>query len=165
MRIYARCGRETNSSRCYNRVPMKAVLTFVLASCIGSVLPPPAPTPRVSEDVKAVRQVMAELTAAKLRYDFKAVDRLLDEDFIYVGNDGSLTSRLDFISLTDRERNPFDLLEITDVDVRTTGDTAIATGLIHERGLLDGRPYEFWGRTLTTFVRKSGRWHCLAMHD
>ena len=144
---------------------MKAVLTFVLVSCIGSGLPPRAPTPRVSEDVKAVQQVMAELTAAELRYDVKAVDRLLDEDFIYVGNDGSLTSRIDFIRLTDRERNPLDLLEITDVDVRTIGDTAIATGLIHEKGLLDGRRYEFRGRTLTTFVRKSGRWHCLAIHD
>ena len=131
----------------------------------SALIPPRAPTPRVSEDVKAVKQVMAELTAAELRYDVKAVDRLLDEDFVYVGNDGSLTSRIDFIRLTDRERNPLDLLEITDVDVRTTGDTGVATGLVHEKGLLDGRPYEFRGRTLTTFVRESGRWRCLAIHD
>ena len=83
------------------------------------------------------------MTKAELRYDAKAVDRLLDENFIYVGNDGSLISRIDFIRLTDRSRNPLDLLEITDVDVRTIGDTAIATALIHEKGLIDGRPYEF----------------------
>jgi len=105
------------------------------------------------------------VTKAELRYDAKAVDRLLDENFIYVGNDGSLISRIDFIRLTDRSRNPLDLLEITDVDVRTIGDTAIATALIHEKGLIDGRPYEFRGRTLTTLVRKSGRWYCLAIHD
>ena len=83
------------------------------------------------------------MTKAELRYDAKAVDRLLDENFIYVGNDGSLISRIDFIRLTDRGRNPLDLLEITDVDVRTIGDTANATALIHEKGLIDGRPYEF----------------------
>ena len=99
--------------------------------------------PRVSEDITAVKKAMAELTKAELRYDAKAVDRLLDENFIYVGNDGSLISRIDFIRLTDRSRNPLDLLEITDVDVRTIGDTAIATALIHEKGLIDGRPYEF----------------------
>jgi hypothetical protein len=92
---------------------MKPMLIFVLVSCILSGLPAHPSTPRVSEGVKTVKQVMAELTAAELRYDPKAVDRLLDEDFIYVGNDGSLTSRIDFISLTDQVRNPLNLLEIT----------------------------------------------------
>jgi len=110
---------------------MKAMLTFVLVSSIASALPPRTPMPRVSEDITAVKKAMAELTKAELRY------------FIYVGNDGSLISRIDFIRLTDRGRNPLDLLEITDVDVRTIGDTAIATALIHEKGLIDGRPYEF----------------------
>jgi len=122
---------------------MKAMLTFVLVISIASALPPRTPMPRVSEDITAVKKAMAELTKAELRYDAKAVDRLLDENFIYVGNDGSLISRIDFIRLTDRGRNPLDLLEITDVDVRTIGDTAIATALIHEKGLIDGRPYEF----------------------
>ena len=122
---------------------MKAMLTFVLVISIASALPPRTPMPRVSEDIAAVKKAMAELTKAELRYEAKAVDRLLDENFIYVGNDGSLISRIDFIRLTDRSRNPLDLLEITDVDVRTIGDTAIATALIHEKGLIDGRPYEF----------------------
>lgn len=144
---------------------MKSMLTFVLVSCIGSGLSQRSPAPPVSEDVKAVRQVMEELTAAELKYDVKTVDRLLDKNFIYIGNDGSLTSRADLIRLTDRERNPLYLIEITDVDVRTTGDTAFVTGRIHEKGRLNGQPYEFRGRTLTTFVRESGRWHCLAIHD
>jgi len=144
---------------------MKALLTVVLVSFITSGVQPLVAAPQVSKDISAVKQTMADLTSAELRYDAKAVDSMLDENFIYVGNDGSLTSRADFIKLTDRKRNPLDLLEITDVDFRTTGDTAIATGLIHEKGLFDGQPYEFRGRTLMTFVRKSGRWLCLAMHD
>jgi ketosteroid isomerase-like protein len=117
------------------------------------------------EDTSAVKDVLTEFTKAELRYDAKAVDRLLDEDFIYVENDGSLTNRNDFIRFTDRDKNPLDLLEITGVEVRVTGDTAIATGLIHEKGLINGQPYEFRGRTLTTLVRKRGRWFCLAIHD
>jgi len=109
--------------------------------------------------------MMEELTAAELRYDANAVDRLLNEGFVYVGNDGSLTSRVDFLGLTNRDRNPLELLEITDIEVRTAGNTAIATGLIHEKGLINGQHYEFRGRTLTTFVRKAGHWRCLAIHD
>jgi ketosteroid isomerase-like protein len=108
---------------------------------------------------------MTEFTDAEVRYDAKAVDKLLEENFIYVGNGGSLTSRADFVRLTDREKNPLDALEVTDVDVHTTGDTAVATGLIHEKGLLNGQPYEFRGRTLTIFAKRNGRWRCLAIHD
>jgi ketosteroid isomerase-like protein len=149
----------------YRSCAITAGLIFALIGCILSSLPTAAAVPHASQEVKAVKQVMEELTAAELRYDVKAVNRLLDEGFVYVGNDGSFTSRVDFLGLTDRDRNPLDLLEITDIDVRTTGNTAIATGLIHEKGLINGRPYEFRGRTLTTLVRKAGHWLCLAIHD
>jgi ketosteroid isomerase-like protein len=156
-------GRSTRE--CYHSRAIRAGLTLALIGCVLLSLPTPASAPRASQDVNAVEQVIAELTAAELRYDVKAVDRLLDEGFVYVGNDGSLTSRVDFLGLTDRDRNPLELLEITDINVRTTGNTAIATGLIHEKGLINGQPYEFRGRTLNTFVRKAGRWRCLAIHD
>jgi ketosteroid isomerase-like protein len=144
---------------------MKILLTLLLSTFVSLPLPPPTPTQSGKDDVDAVKKVLSEFTKAELAYDVKAVDQLLDEHFIYVGNDGSLTSRVDLIKLTDRERNPLDLLEITEVDVRTSGDTAIATGLIHEKGLIDGRSYEFRGRTLTALVRKGGYWYCLAIHD
>ncbi len=120
---------------------------------------------QASQQVEAVNQAIAELTQAELRYDVKSVDRLLDAAFVYIGNDGSLTNRSDFLSLTNRERNPLDMLEITDVDIHISGDTAIATGNIHEKGLINSRPYEFRGRTLNVLVRKAGRWFFLAIHD
>jgi ketosteroid isomerase-like protein len=94
------------------------------------------------------------------------VDKLLDPQFVYVSNDGSVVSRAKFIDLTDREKNPLDLLEVTDVQVRTSGDTAVATGIVHEKGLLYGKPYDFRGQTLITYARRNGLWLCLAtIHD
>jgi ketosteroid isomerase-like protein len=144
---------------------MKTVLAIVLASCIASGLQPRAQVQRISADVNAVKEAVTELTDAQLKYDASAVDKLLDAAFVYVANDGSVINRIDFVGLSDRKRNPLDLLEITDIDVRTSGDTAVAIGLIHEKGRLDGKPYEFRSRTLATYVRKSGRWLCLAIHD
>jgi ketosteroid isomerase-like protein len=144
---------------------MKTVMTLVLLGCLAYGCNPHGPVPQVSDDVTAVKKTLAELTELQLKYDANAVDKRLDAAFIYVSNEGALMSRADFIKYTDRERNPLDLLELTDVRVVTSGDTAIATGLVHEKGLLDGKPYEFRGRTLITFVRKNDRWRCLAIHD
>jgi ketosteroid isomerase-like protein len=112
-----------------------------------------------------VKTALTTLINLQLQYDAGAVDKLLDPDFVYVSNDGSVVSRTEFINLTDREKNPLDILEVTDVQVRSSGDTAVATGTIHEKGLLYGKPYEFRGQTLITYAKRNGRWLCFAIHD
>ena len=109
------------------------------------------------QDSQTIMRLMRSLVAAERRYDKVAVSRLLDDAFIYVGNDGSLTDRAEFIRLTDKLVNPLDVLDVTDTEVHVRGDTAIATGLIHEKGTLDGRNYEFKGRTLTIFSPTEGQ--------
>jgi ketosteroid isomerase-like protein len=116
-------------------------------------------------ETAAVRLRMSEFLEAENRYDAKAVASMLDENFIYVGNDGKLTSRSEFVRLTNRDLNPLDVLEVTKVQVQVSGTTAIATGLIHEKGTVDGHRYELHGRTLATFVLEKGQWICLAIHD
>ena len=116
-------------------------------------------------DEADVRKAVADLVEVQQRYNISAVDKLLDGAFIYVANDGTLINRADFLSLTDEKKNPIELLTVTEVTISVSGSTAIATGLVHEKGLLEGKPYEFRGRTLDTYVKKNGRWLCLAIHD
>src|SRR5689334_8129502 len=97
------------------------------------------------QDNKAIVQLMNEFADAERRYDQAAVSSMLDHAFIYVGNDGSLTRRADFIRLTDKNLNPIDLLDVSDIEVHVRGDTAVATGLVHEKGTIDGHGYEFKG--------------------
>ena len=117
------------------------------------------------EDANTVKQALAAFLDLQLKYDADAVGKMLDDAFLYVSPDGSMMSRAEFIKLTNRETNPLDILEVTDVQVRVSGNTAVATGLVHEKGLLYGKPYEFRGRTLLTYVKKRGRWLQLACHD
>jgi ketosteroid isomerase-like protein len=126
----------------------------------------PAETSAIGDsDVADVKATLAALIKLQLQYHAKAVDKLLDPEFFYVSNDGSVVSRTELINLTDREKNPLDTLEVTDVQVRASGDTAVATGIIHEKGLLYGKPYEFRGRMLIAYAKRNGRWLCLAIHD
>jgi ketosteroid isomerase-like protein len=121
--------------------------------------------PAADQDSPAIVRLMNEFLEAERRYDKAAVSNMLDKGFIYVGNDGSLTRRAEFTRLTDKALNPIEVLDFTNVEVHVIGITAVATGLIHEKGTIDGRGYEFNGRTLTIFPRQNGKWVCAAIHD
>jgi len=144
---------------------VRILLTLVLLGCMASAFPPHGQKLHADEDANTVKQTLPTFLDLQLKYDADAVGRMLDDAFIYVSPDGSMMSRAEFIKLTNRERNPLDILEVTDVQVRVSGNTAVATGLIHEKGLLYGKPYDFRGRTLLTYVKKGGRWLQLACHD
>jgi hypothetical protein len=79
----------------------------------------PAEAPAsAASDVADVKTALATLINLQLQYDAAGVNKLLDPQFVYVSNDGSVMSRAEFIDLTDREKNPLDSLEVKDVQVR-----------------------------------------------
>jgi hypothetical protein len=94
---------------------VKIVFTFVLLVGFASVAPGGSML-QDTEDVNAVKKAVAEMTERQLKYDANAVDKLLDDAFLYVSTDGSVISRTDFLKLTDRDKNPLDVLEVTDLD-------------------------------------------------
>ena len=120
---------------------------------------------RSADEAMVVKQTLANFINLQLKYDAQSVGEMLDDAFLYVSPDGSKMSKTEFIRLTSRETNPLETLEVNDVEVHVSGKTAIATGLIHEKGLLYGKTYEFHGRTLITFIKRDGRWLQLAGHD
>jgi ketosteroid isomerase-like protein len=136
-----------------------------LSACIAFLPLSSAQEHRSNDETGVVKQTLASFIKLQLRYDAESVAKMLDDAFLYVSPDGSKMNRTEFIRLTSRETNPLESLEVTDVEVHVSGNTAIATGLIHEKGLLYGKPYEFHGRTLITFIKKDGRWVQLACHD
>jgi ketosteroid isomerase-like protein len=127
--------------------------TFLAA--ITASVPAVLAAKAADQDNQAIARLMNVFADAERRYDKAAVSSMLDKNFVYVGNDGSLTRRADFIRLTDRVVNPIDVLDVTNIEVYVRGDTAIAIGLVHEKGAVDGRGYEFKGRTLNTFSRRT----------
>ena len=142
---------------------MRTLLTIMFFAFIACASPE---QPEVKTDeANTVRQTLATFINLQLKYDANAVCKMLDEEFLYVSPDGSTMNRDEFVNLTNRERNPLEILEVTNVQVRISGTTAIATGLVHEKGLLNGKAYEFRGRTLITYINKGGQWLQLACHD
>jgi ketosteroid isomerase-like protein len=101
---------------------------------------------------------------AELQNDAKAVDMLLSDDFILTTADHILMNKADMLaSVKDKSYRP-DLLQSENMQVHSYGNTAIVTGIYHEKGKEKGVPWERRGRFTDTWVFLQGRWQCVASH-
>lgn len=98
----------------------------------------------------------------QLHHDAKAMESILDADFVLTDYDGSLMNKAQFLESI---RNPADQLTVEvseDMKLHRHGDTVIVTGGTHEKGTNKGKRYEHKGRFTDTWVKKNGGWLCVA---
>ena len=118
------------------------------------------------QSLSEIKSASKSLVDAQLRYDASAVSRLLARDFIYVGSDGAVATKAEFVPTpADKKERSLKTLEWKLVKARFYGDTAIGLYLIHERGIRKGKLYEFRGHSLAAWVKQNQRWICTAIHD
>jgi len=118
-----------------------------------------------SSDVTAVRQQMESLRRAELQYDTTAAEKLLEEDFRLSAADGTLYTKKRFLGIVGDKANPLELFEYSDMEIHLYGPTAVVFSRLHEKGFIDGKPYELNGRPTWTWVKLRGVWRCVAAHD
>ncbi len=106
-------------------------------------------------DLRLIESAWAE---AMGRSDASIVSRILADDFEGIDPSGSLFTRATY--LPDVEKGVFQnqRVEVSDIKTRTFGETAVVTG----RFWLTNVPK--WGRMTHVFVKRQGRWQCVASH-
>jgi len=76
---------------------------------------------------------------------------------------GALHSKLEEIASMKTDKTVLDSLELSDLNVRVEGSTAVVTGVNHVRGRDDkGQPIDRRSRFTDVFVKRDGRWQVLA---
>ncbi len=101
---------------------------------------------------------------AELHNDAAVVRLLLSDDFIMTTAEGSQLNKQQIVaSVLDSSYRP-EALESSDMVVHQHGNTAVVTGMYHERGSDKGKPYEQRGRFTDTWMFLDGRWQCVASH-
>jgi uncharacterized protein (TIGR02246 family) len=146
---------------------MRSQLILLLAvGALGQTVGTLRASSTAAEAESQIKMASRALIEAQLRYDAPAVARLLADDFVYVGHDGSLATKTEFLPAPqDRNERPLQLLEWKLTQVRFYGDAAVAVYFVHEKSTEKGKPREFRGRSLATWVKQNGRWLCAAIHD
>ena len=132
---------------------LTALLILTLATC-----PVQGQSRNAAESkVLALERLWGE--AAQFR-DIKALESIFDDSMLYVHINGRLMTKAEVLA---------DTKAVTAVDIvvdssvaRSHGDVVIATGILHLKGIDNGRPYLRSGRYLDTWIARGDGWICVS---
>lgn len=98
------------------------------------------------------------------RGDIATMNSLLTDDFIITVEDGSTFSKPGYIAHTGNSTVRVEISDMSDLQVRMHGNTAIVTGAYHEKGTDKGRHYEYRDRLTDVWMNYNGKWRLIASH-
>ena len=136
---------------------MLAVLWLAVVSLVSMVAQQPSDT----ADIRALELKMLECYKNRQVEVFAAV---LDEDFVITFEDGSTYSKTGYLSYSASASTRVDSVEIPEMKIRMHGDTAVVTGVYHEKGVDSQKAYDYHDRFTDVWMKKGGKWRLVAAH-
>jgi hypothetical protein len=101
---------------------------------------------------------------AQLHHDSKALDGLLADTFISTDNDGTFTTKAQFLADNNDLSYAPTVMTNTYDKVFIYGNAAVVAGTYHAKGLSKGKPFDHHGRFTDTWIYTNGKWMCVATH-
>jgi ketosteroid isomerase-like protein len=115
---------------------------------------------KVEQELKKVEEEWAN---AYVRHDAGPLERILADEFITVGSNGQSHGKAQDIEELKSDRATYEYSTPYDLDIRVYGDMAVVIGRTKERGHYDsGRQFINEYRWTDVFVKRQGRWQCIA---
>lgn len=150
--------------RAFNPQPRLAVLLRLLPLlCLVLALPQTAqallPHPQHHEIHHEIDELDASWCRAVLAGDVKALDALLDDDYLTITARGTLESRDLFLERLRNHRVSVSQLECSDRHIRFFGSTVLVTVRVKMRGAIDGTEFAGQYRDTRVYIRdEQGQW-------
>jgi ketosteroid isomerase-like protein len=146
---------------------MKRAFTLLLAVlATGSLVYGQTKNDKNARDAKSIaelRKLVQAWDQADVSGDSTVLDRLLADEFSFVGGDNKAQY---LASLKSRQSDStVELAVSTDVQVQIYGSTAIVTGLDTIKGKNKGESYTTRWLYMDVWVKRSGRWQCVRTYS
>ena len=140
---------------------MRKLSPWALA-CI--VIASAAVSAQEKSDAEVVRALEMKWTESYRQRNIDILSSLLADDFVITVEDGSVYSKAGYISHTADSATRVKVAELSDLKVRMHGNTAVVTGLYHEKGESNGKPYDYQDRLTDCWIKAGGKWQVIASH-
>jgi len=115
-------------------------------------------------EATTIRALELKWTESYKQRSIDILSSLLAEEFVITVEDGNVYSKAGYISHTADSKVRVDVAEMSDLKVRVHGDAAIVTGSYHEKGVSEGKTYEYRDRLTDVWVKTAGKWQVVASH-
>ena len=113
-----------------------------------------------------VRRLENRWQEAIRKHDVDTIDELVAADFVGTSSTGKVGSKSTLLSQMRRDKNEYKTAEARSMSVKAQGDdVAIVTGIARESGTTpDGKHFTNSRRFTDTWVKRDGKWRCVASH-
>ncbi len=141
---------------------VKVLIRLLVAISMAAVCVPPS----LAQDSEAANVRAMELKIGDLyrHHQIEAFAPMLDDDFVITFEDGSVYSKTGYLAYSASASTRVEVVEIPEMRIHMHGDTAIVTGVYHERGVEKQAPYDYRDRFTDVWMKKSGKWRLVAAH-
>lgn len=146
---------------------MKPALLMVAAiACLCSttgVMAKDSDQPNAKSAVETIRQLEQERNDAILKGDFAALERMTADDYTFVTLRGEMLTKAQVIQNFHSGAAKYQSREISDLNIRVYGNSAVVTGRAIQKGAENGTDYsgDYWFTRV--YVYEGGRWLTVAL--
>lgn len=110
-----------------------------------------------------ILQIERERNKAIINGDFGALDRMTSDDYTFVTLRGELRTKPEIIQGFKSGSFHYDSREISELNVRLYGTTAVVTGRSNQKGRENGKDYSGDYRFTRVYSKRAGQWRTVAL--
>ena len=123
--------------------------------------------PVYAADVGAEQQLINvehQWKQAVVDRDRSALDRFYASEYISTDSEGLVWNKSQDIEIDTTGASRLMSFRFEDLRVQVYGDVAVVTGRLFTEGVMAGAPSQNLSRFTDVFVKRDGRWRCVATH-
>jgi uncharacterized protein (TIGR02246 family) len=108
--------------------------------------------------IEEIRAVVAAKSSALVRRSADDMAALIHPDFLFVTAGGKTLSKADYIDVAITGKFVYQNQQVSDLEVRLFGTTALASMVTHDQYVIDDREVSATFCALSVFTWTDGRW-------
>ena len=123
----------------------------------------PAPAKKPAGSVQdQIKKLEEDRNQAVLKGDAATLDRMTSDDYNLVDSRGKFMTKAQILDGFKSGSIKFESRELSDLNVRVYGNTAVVTGVVTQKSSEDGKDTSGKSRFIRVYVKQNGRWVSVA---
>ena len=140
-----------------------AVSVVVLTFAVVAWAQTPA-QPKSGSAEQELLKLEQDWTNAEVKADLAFLDRILADDWLFTDPDGVVWTKAKSLAVLKSGEDVVSSMVPDDMKVRIYGDAAVVTGRATTKETFKGKDISGLHRWTDTWIKKAGRWQCVATH-
>jgi ketosteroid isomerase-like protein len=147
------------------RMAMRVVVAAAFGLAVLSAAPAWAQMGGTASVAEQIKKMERDRAVAVVKADVATLEGLTSDDYVLINANGQLSNKAETMNAIKTGVIKLTSNEVSDMNVRVYGDTAIVTGKSTAKGSIGGR--ELKGPVMFTrvYVKKNGKWQSVAFQQ